>query len=78
MLRRLSFGFVGAVLGYVVGLFGGMAVISLFSENHFDRSMEAAMTGAFVFGPIVALVGLVVGVLRGKPRPPIEEGPDGP
>lgn len=60
----------GAVVGYCVGLFGGMFVVETFSSNVHDKSMEAAMTGAFVFGPLTALltvIGTVVYCLRRSP-----------
>lgn len=44
----------GAV-GYVIGAFGGGVLVSTFSSNQHDRSLEAAMIGAFVCGPIAAV-----------------------
>ncbi len=67
-MRRFVFGLFGAILGYVVGAFGGGFAISVLSSNHYDVSVEAAMTGAFVIGPLGALIGLVIGVVRGSPR----------
>jgi hypothetical protein len=60
----------GALAGYVVGAFGGGFVVSALSGNTHDRSVEAAMTGAFVLGPPGAAGGCLVGFLRarGKPR----------
>ena len=49
-----------AILGYVVGLFGTMAAIELFSSNQHDKSIEGAMTGAFVGGPLVAVISVIV------------------
>lgn len=45
----------GAV-GYVIGAFGGGVLVSTFSSNQHDRSLEAAMIGAFVCGPIAAVL----------------------
>jgi hypothetical protein len=42
--------------GYLIGLVGGMVVVETFSTNVHDKSMEAAMTGAFVFGPLMAFM----------------------
>jgi len=51
----------GALVGgYLIGLFGGMLLINLFSSNSHDRSMEAAMTSAFVIGPITAILAAIV------------------
>jgi hypothetical protein len=41
----------------------------LFSHNHFDGSVEASMTAAFVFGPAGALIGLIAGAVLGKSKP---------
>jgi hypothetical protein len=59
------------VLGYALGAFGGGLLVSVLSSNTHDRSVEAAMTGAFVLGPLAAVVGALVGICRTKaPRPP--------
>lgn len=50
---------VSAFGGYVGGFLLGMAVVSLFSSNRHDAPVEAAMTGAFVFGPIGAVLAMV-------------------
>jgi Na+/proline symporter len=52
-----------AIAGYLIGLFGGMFVVETFSSNVHDKSMEAAMTGAFVFGPLMALVAAIATVI---------------
>ena len=61
MGKRIAVGFLCGVLGYIVGGFGGGALVSLLSSNTHDRSVEAAMTGAFVLGPLVAVVAFVAG-----------------
>jgi hypothetical protein len=53
-------------MGYAIGLFGGIGLIYLLSSNQHDRSVEAAMFGAFVFGPLMALVFSVVTFIRTK------------
>jgi hypothetical protein len=45
-------------------VFGGGSLVSLLSSNTHDRSVEAAMTGAFVVGLLVGLVGCVKGAVR--------------
>ena len=70
MLRRLVRGLLWAVPAYALGAFGGGYFIYLTSANQHDRSVEAAMTGAFVLGPLAAVVGFVVGAVRaGKVSP---------
>jgi hypothetical protein len=69
MLRRVGFSFLAAVAGYVVGAFGGGWLVSTFSSSS-DRSVEAAMTGAFVYGPAVACAAfIVIFILAGRSRP---------
>ncbi len=60
------------VVGYVVGLFGGMGLVYLLSSNQHDQSAEAAMTGAFVVGPLTGLLFAAVCFVRTKlkVRPP--------
>lgn len=58
-MRRVVIGFLGAVGGYLVGAFGGGWLVSVFSTNRHDRSLEAAMTGAFFWGPLVAVAGFI-------------------
>ena len=57
-----TFGLVvlAAIVGYVIGLFSGMFLIEAFSSNRHDRSVEAAMTGAFVIGPLMAVTAVIM------------------
>jgi len=66
MGRRLAVGVLAALLGYAIGGLGGGFLVSVLSSNPHDRSVEAAMTGAFVLGPLGALVGFVSGFLRSR------------
>ena len=68
-MRRVLFGFLYAVPAYLLGAFGGGYAVSLLSSNQHDRSVEAAMTGAFVLGPLAAVIGFVIGVMRGSSAP---------
>ena len=63
-MRRLGIGLLCAVGGYVVVAFVGYFLIDWFSSNTHDRSVEAAMTSAFVFGPLGAVVAFIVGFIR--------------
>ncbi len=56
-MKTFGLSLLSGVGGYFIGLFGGMWLINSFSSNTHDRSVEAAMTAAFVIGPLTALVG---------------------
>lgn len=58
-MRMLMFALAGLVTGYLLGAFGGGVLIDALSANMHDKSVEAAMTGAFVTGPLGAVVGLI-------------------
>ena len=57
-----------AILFYGIGAFVGGWLVSVFSSNRHDRSVEAAMTGAFVIGPLVAVVAFVATLLLLRAR----------
>lgn len=58
-MKTFGVALLAGILGYVVGLFGTMAAIEIFSSNTHDKSMEAAMTGAFVGGPLIAVISVI-------------------
>jgi ABC-type sulfate transport system permease component len=68
MLRFLA-ALIGLVAGYAAFAFAGYGAIAVFSDNAFDRSLEASMTAAFVIGPAGGVVGLVVGFILSRPKP---------
>lgn len=55
---------VGGIAGYVAGALLGAAAIELLSSNTHDKSVELAMTSAFVTGPVGAVIGAVFAWLR--------------
>jgi hypothetical protein len=62
-------GFLGACLGYVAGLFGGLLIMSWMGVSDFEGK-RAVMAG-FIFGPAGAVAGLALGIwlaLRMVPR----------
>jgi hypothetical protein len=67
-MRRLLAALLGFVTGYVLFACAGYGLIEWGSSNQFDRSLEAAATAAFVFGPAGALVGFIGGLLLGGRR----------
>ncbi len=62
-MKTFGLSLLAAIGGYLLGLFGGMLLIETFSSNSHDKSVEAAMTGAFVFGPLVAIVTVILTLL---------------
>ncbi len=64
-MRRVGLGLLWAIPAYLVGAFGGGYLVSVLSSNTHDRSVEAAMTGALVWGPIAGIIGFIVGAMRG-------------
>lgn len=58
-MKRFGIAVLWGLGGYLVGAFGGGLLVSAFSSNTHDRSVEAAMTGAFFFGPALAIVAFV-------------------
>ncbi len=64
-MKTFGLALLAAIGGYLVGLFGGILLIEVFSSNTHDTSVEAAMTGAFVFDPLMALIAVIV-VLRSR------------
>ena len=66
VLARIGVLLLAAGVGYVAGAFGGGFLVSLLSSNRHDKSVEAAMTGAFVIGPIVALIASIIAFLVTK------------
>ena len=62
-MKRFGVGLLCAVAAYLVSAFAGYWLIELLSSNVHDRSVEAAMTSAFVWGPLGALAGFVGGLV---------------
>ena len=67
-MKTLGLALLAAIVGYLAGMFCGMFFIETFSSNPHDRSLEAAMTGAFVIGPVVAMVFVIVVLLSRSRR----------
>jgi len=66
VLRSLAFGLAWAIAGYLIGAFGGGWLVTKLSSNMHDRTTEAAMTGALIYGPALALVAFIVGFVRSR------------
>ena len=66
MLRSLAIGLAWAIAGYLIGAFGGGWLVTKLSSNMYDRTTEAAMTGALIYGPALALVAFIAGFVRSR------------
>jgi len=64
-MKRFGLALLYAIGGYLVAAVAGYFLNGQFSSNTHDRSVEAAMTSAFVFGPLGAVAAFVVGLVRG-------------
>lgn len=71
-MKRFATALLYAIVGYAAGAIAGYVLVQQFSPNVHDRSVEAAMTAAFVAGPLAAAIAFVVGLVRGggSPTPP--------
>ena len=69
MPRRVGFGILWGFVGYLCGAFSGGWLVTQRSSNTFDGDVEAAMTRAFVFGPLVGLTAFAIGAWRARRAP---------
>jgi hypothetical protein len=67
-MRRFLVALLGAPVGYIALASAGYWAIELFSNNAFDRSLEASMTAVFVTGPGGAIIGFIAGLVLGGMR----------
>ena len=67
-MRMMLYCLAGIAVGYVLGAGLGVALINAFSSNTHDKSVEAAMTAAFVAGPAGAVLGLIAAWIRARRR----------
>jgi hypothetical protein len=72
MGRKLAIGLASGVAGYVAGAVAGGLLITAASSNTHDVSIEAAMTGAFVTGPLAGILAAVIGFIRTRPARPTQ------
>jgi hypothetical protein len=69
-VKRFGIALLYAIGGYVAGAVLGYFLIVQFSGNVHDRDVEAAMTSAFVAGPLGAVIAFIVGFVRNGRAPP--------
>jgi hypothetical protein len=63
-MKRFGIGFAFAIVGYLTAAVASYFIVGQFSSNMHDRSVEAAMTSVFFFGPLGAVIAFVVGFIR--------------
>ena len=68
-MKRFGMGVLGFIAGYLIAAFLGYFLVGDFSSNTHDRSVEAAMTSVFVFGPFGAIAGFIIGFMLGRRTP---------
>jgi hypothetical protein len=68
MLRRLGFGWLFAAVGFILVAIASYFLVLELSSNVHDRSVEAAMTSVFFYGPIGADIGFAMGAIFGGRR----------
>lgn len=64
-MKRFGLGLIYALGGYLITAVVGYFLIGQFSSNTHDRTVEAAMTSAFVLGPLGAVAAFIFGFVRG-------------
>jgi hypothetical protein len=67
-VKRLGLAFLVAIAGYVLMAVAGYWLTGLLSANTHDPLVAAAMTSAFVWGPLGAVAGFVLGFVYGGRR----------
>ncbi|MEZ5608703.1 MAG: hypothetical protein R3E52_16735 [Burkholderiaceae bacterium] len=60
-MKRLMIAALCAVGGYLIAAVAGYLLTMLLSSNMHDRAVEAAMAGAFVWGPLGAVAAFMAG-----------------
>jgi hypothetical protein len=64
-MKRFGIGLLYGIGGYFLAAIASYFLGLQLSSNRHDRELEAAMTSAFFFGPISAIIAFIVGVFRG-------------
>ncbi len=68
VMKSVLLALIWPVPGYFIGLFGGIWLVPYLSRNAHDGSVEAAMTGAFLIGPLLAVAAFVTGLVYHRSR----------
>ena len=68
MLKIIGMSLLAGLGGYVVGMIAAMVLINYLSSNTHDRSVEAAMSSVFVYGPVSGILSFVFALIYLLPR----------
>ena len=63
MFKFIGSVLIGGLAGYALGVAAGIFIVNNFSTNVQDKPLELAMTSIFFFGPMGALIGLIIAVV---------------
>jgi len=61
VMKTIGVVFLWLVGGYIAGVPIGWFLVQLLSSNRHDKDLEAAMTSAFFFAPIIAVIAAITG-----------------
>lgn len=63
-MRRFGIALLAAAVGYGAAALVGYFLTDALSSNVHDRAVEAAMSAAFVWGPLGAVAGFAAGLVH--------------
>jgi hypothetical protein len=65
-MKRFGIGILFGIVGYLIAAIAGYFLVEMLSGNTHDRSVEAAMTSVFFFGPIGGVAAFIAGMVWGR------------
>ena len=68
-MRRFGIALLYGIAGYIAAAFISHFLVQWFSSNVHDRSVEAAMTSVFFFGPMGGVLAFISGLFMHRTRP---------
>jgi len=63
ILKIMGIALLSGIVGYALGVPISIWAVNTFSTNSHDKSIEAAMTAFFVWGPCIAVLAAIAGVV---------------
>lgn len=65
-MKRFGSGILFGIGGYIIAAVVGYFLVEILSGNTHDRSVEAAVTSVFFFGPIGGVASFIMGIVWGR------------